>query len=814
MKKFLLLPLLVLLFNGCATSGLEEEIPLPPTELKATVVSTNQVDLSWKDNATNETAYKIERKIDSGNFSEIGSTSKDVTTFSDQTVSLNTTYTYRVYSTNQVGKSILYSNEVTVKTISVPTLTTTSATEVSAIGAKSGGNISSDGGSPITARGVVWSTETAPTIALATKTNDGTGTGAFASTLVGLSGNTKYYFRAYATNAAGTSYGEELSFTTSTAALLPSITTVTVTEITTSGAKSGGSITADGNSAITARGVVWGIATGPTIDLTTKTNNGSGSGAFVSSITGLAANTKYYVRAFATNSAGTGYGNEFSFTTTANATLPSITTVSVTEITTSGAKTGGSITADGNSPITARGVVWGTATNPTIALSTKTSNGTGSGAFQSTITGLAPNTKYYVRAYATNGSGTGYGNEFSFTTTAEAVVPVVLTSAVGEITAYAAKSGGLVSTGQPAGVAVNVRGVVWSTSTNPTVALSTKTTDGAGVGLFQSTLTGLTPKTRYYLRAYATSTTGIIGTGYGAEVTFKTDSLPVVQTNDPVIEISSTGARSGGAVISDGGSPVTARGIVWSTDLNNLSVSLSTKTTNGAGLGSFVGVMTGLAPNTKYYVKAYATNSDGTAYGPSRLFTTLPANSVVGANSKIWMDRNLGATRVAISSTDAAGYGDLYQWGREEDGHQKRTSATTATLSSTDKPTTGNFITVVSGFEDWRNPQNANLWQGVTGINNPCPDGFRLPTIAEWSSEIDSWTSKDDVGAYASSLKLPKAGNRGFNPATVGFEGFAGYYWTSTVDGTKSRVVVINSSQAVTGSQVRAYGNSVRCIRN
>ena len=123
------------------------------------------------------------------------------------------------------------------------------------------------------------------------------------------------------------------------------------------------------------------------------------------------------------------------------------------------------------------------------------------------------------------------------------------------------------------------------------------------------------------------------------------------------------------------------------------------------------------------------------------------------------MDRNLGATRVAISSTDAAGYGDLYQWGREEDGHQKRTSATTSTLSSTDKPTTGNFITVVSGFEDWRNPQNANLWQGVTGINNPCPDGFRLPTNAEWSSEIDSWTSKDDVGAYASSLKLPKAGN-------------------------------------------------------
>ena len=801
------------MFIGCEITE-TEVVPLPPGNLVATVVSSNQVDLVWKDNSTNETGFKIERKTDGGSFTEIGTTSKDITTFSDQTVNLNTTYTYRVYSTNSVGKSLSYSNEASVRTATVPSLSTSAVTELTTSGAKSGGTVTSDGGAPVTARGVVWSTETAPTISLATKTSDGTGTGVFQSTLTTLIANTKYYLRAYATNSAGTSYGEELSFTTTAAATLPSITTVTVTEITATAAKSGGSITADGNSPITARGVVWGTATNPTISLSTKTSNGTGSGAFQSAITGLAANTKYYVRAYATNTTGTGYGNEFSFTTTVDATLPSITTVTVTEITANSAKSGGSITADGNSPITARGVVWATTTGPTIALATKTSNGSGSGAFQSAITGLAANTKYYVRAYATNSTGTGYGNEFSFTTTAQAIVPVVSTSGIGEITAYAAKSGGLVSTGQPAGVAVNVRGVVWSTSTNPTVALSTKTTDGAGVGLFQSTLTGLTPKTRYYLRAYATSTTGIIGTGYGAEVTFKTDSLPVVQTNDPVIEISATGARSGGAVISDGGSPVTARGIVWSTDLNNISVSLSTKTTNGAGLGSFVGVMTGLAPNTKYYVKAYATNSDGTAYGPSRLFTTLPANSVVGANSKIWMDRNLGATRVAISSTDAAGYGDLYQWGREEDGHQKRTSSTTATLSSTDKPTTGNFITVVSGFEDWRNPQNANLWQGVTGINNPCPDGFRLPTIAEWSSEIDSWTSKDDIGAYASSLKLPKAGNRGFNPATVGLEGFAGYYWTSTVDGTKSRVVVINSSQAVTGSQVRAYGNSVRCIRN
>jgi uncharacterized protein (TIGR02145 family) len=405
MKKSVWLPIFFLFLIGCETSGLEE-IPLAPTELKATVASTNQVELSWKGNSTNETAYKIERKIDSGNFTEIGATSKDVTIFSDQTVTLNTTYTYRVYSSNQAGKSTLYSNEVTVKTVSGPILTTTSATEVSAIGAKSGGNITSDGGSPITAKGVVWSTETAPTVSLVTKTSDGTGTGTFQSTLTGLAGNIKYYVRAYATTGLGTTYGEE------------------------------------------------------------------------------------------------------------------------------------------------------------------------------------------------------------------------------------------------------------------------------------------------------------------------------------------------------------------------------------------------------------------------KVFTTLPENTVVGANGKIWMDRNLGASRVATSSTDSVGFGDLYQWGRAKDGHQLRTSATTATLASVDKPATSDFINVKTGTQDWRNPQNSTFWQGVNGSNNPCPTGFRLPTVAEWNLEIEGWSGKNDVGAFASSLKLPLAGSRSASTGDIALAGTGGYYWTSTVDGTRSRVVVISEAQAFVSTSVRGDGKSVRCIRN
>ncbi len=216
MKKLILIFIITVFFTGCKKSddGTVEVIPLAPTELKATIVSKDQVDLTWKDNSTNETGYKIERKTDSGNFTEIGSTAADVTIFSDKTVSVNTNYTYRVYGFNQVGKSIQYSNEVSIKTITVPILTTTVITEITSSGAKSGGNISSDGGSAITARGVVWGTSSNPTIALSTKTSDGTGLGSFQSSITGLAVNTKYYVRVYATNSAGTSYGNEVSFTT------------------------------------------------------------------------------------------------------------------------------------------------------------------------------------------------------------------------------------------------------------------------------------------------------------------------------------------------------------------------------------------------------------------------------------------------------------------------------------------------------------------------------------------------------------------------------------------------------------------------
>jgi uncharacterized protein (TIGR02145 family) len=196
-------------------------------------------------------------------------------------------------------------------------------------------------------------------------------------------------------------------------------------------------------------------------------------------------------------------------------------------------------------------------------------------------------------------------------------------------------------------------------------------------------------------------------------------------------------------------------------------------------------------------------------------------NTVVNAiTGKIWMDRNLGARQVATSSTDAASYGDLYQWGRGTDGHQSRTSTNSANnaLSASDVPGNALFIITSSAPLDWRSGQNANLWQGVNGVNNPCPSGYRLPTSPEWLLELASWTSGTNAaGALASPLKLPIAGSRRNTNGSLVDDGFLGNYWSSTVstdDGTSSDFLYIGSSYAGTTYRSRADGLSVRCIKH
>jgi hypothetical protein len=190
-----------------------------------------------------------------------------------------------------------------------------------------------------------------------------------------------------------------------------------------------------------------------------------------------------------------------------------------------------------------------------------------------------------------------------------------------------------------------------------------------------------------------------------------------------------------------------------------------------------------------------------------------PFGTVISAG-QIWMDRNLGASRVATSMTDAEAYGDLYQWGRLADGHQRRTRPTTTSLSTTDVPGHGSFILAPSSPYDWRTPQNGNLWQGVAGTNNPCPAGFRLPTDVELDTERLSWSSNDSAGAFASPLKLVPAGHSWYDEGTIHFAGGLGNYWNSTVNGSDSGVLTFSSGSAKINYDLRAWGYSVRCLQD
>ncbi len=409
--------------------------------------------------------------------------------------------------------------------------------------------------------------------------------------------------------------------------------------------------------------------------------------------------------------------------------------------------------------------------------------------------------------------------------------PTLTTGAVTQITRTTATLNGVISIiSENCEVPNNTeQGFVYSTSIQPTLDDAKINVNGTNISSY---LENLIPNTTYYVRSFLSNN---FGQFYGNEVSFTTSNiqLPTITTTT-ISNVTQFSVNSGGNISSDGGSDITHRGIVWSTSPNpTYSPGQFGTIEIGSGIGSFTSNIS-LNPNTQYYVRAFAKNSIGIIYGNEINFITQSSTaysslyplgtffcgnlvtSVIDVinpiTGKTWMDRNLGAEQVNS-------LGDLYQWGRRADGHQCRNNLlTTGTQSSIDQPSYSNFILSTSAELDWRNPKNDNLWQGIDGVNNPCPIGYRIPTITELSEERSSWSSDNASGALSSPLGLVRAGRRDYENGSMTSNNTMGSYWSNTFRNLSGYPyawgLYIFTSSAQLMSYPRGEGLSVRCIKN
>jgi hypothetical protein len=362
----------------------------------------------------------------------------------------------------------------------------------------------------ITERGFCWSTTPSPS---KNCKKAGSVLGFFVLPLSGLKAGHTFYVRAYAVSTAGVTYGNQLSFTLPPP-FIPTALTDDPEPIGPNSAILGGDATHEGHAPVLERGVCWGTKPLPGFHDECAAM-GSGLGRFSQEIDSFEPGVTYYARAYAASDLGTGWGADKAFSTSQDDT-PKVTTAAPYNETDISALSGGNVTHGGLTPVTARGVCWSIAPRPTTR-DARTNDGKGTGSFHSLMSGLEPLTEYYVRAYATNSGGTGYGEEYMFKT-AHPIYPKVGT--VGTIQVFGASAlleGEIVLTGD---ATADERGFCWSTSPQPLIDGSHAAAKGSGAGMFQVMLEGLKPETLYYARAYAKNQYGVF---YGNIIHFKTD---------------------------------------------------------------------------------------------------------------------------------------------------------------------------------------------------------------------------------------------------------------------------------------------------
>ena len=649
----------------------------------------------------------------------------------------------------------------------VPTVKTTAVTEITETTAKSGGNVTEDGGAEVTSRGVCWSKKQKPTIN-DSRADGGTGVGTFVSNMSNLEDGTTYYVRAYAINSAGVAYGEEVSF-------------ITLAIDDNNGGDDGND---DNNDDSTINGYEYvdlGLPSGLkwasyNIGATTATEAGDyfAWGELESKSEYITDNCSTYAVEMGNitaspqfDAARAKWGSTWRMPTYNECVeLVEQCTWKWTEV--DGVK-GNAVTGpNGNSIfLPAAGFRQGETLYMNgvygyIWVGTSYANELNYYAYNMSYFNGPAEVYWENRSIGQNirpVSGNNDGED-------EIALPTISTSSVYDVKDISAVCGGNVSS--DGGAVVTAKGVCWNTTPNPTIANS-YTNEGIGVGEFTSNITRLTPNTMYYVRAYATNAKG---TAYGEEMTFTTLNeiiieLPTIVTLS-VDDVTETAALAGGNVTEDGGAEVTSRGVCWSTN-QNPTIS-DNHTNNGAGVGEFSSQITGLNPNTTYYVRAYATNEKGTAYGETVSFTTLKPDDDVFINGYEYVDlglpsgvkwakHNVGAS----SPSDAGGY---YAWG-EIVTKSTYTEANCTTYQLNMQDISGNPQYDVARAE-W-----GSTWR------MPTKDEYEeLLNVCTWTWEVvEGVGCKKVTGPNGNYIHMPISG---YQYGTSFYMQSFGYYWTST----------------------------------
>ncbi len=566
-------------------------------------------------------------------------------------------YSFVGYATNSSGTT--YTSVGTLNTLDAPSISSPTSSNLTATAVTLGGDVTSDGGDPITERGIVYAlTSDNPDPQLGdanvTKATASGTTGVFTVDISGLAKGQTYSFAAYATNSTGTIFSPAATITTFDA---PMISSPAVTNLKATSATIGGTVIDDGGDLITARGAVYSLTSenaNPQIgdsDVMQFTAGGT-TGLFVIDLTGLARGTTYSYAMFVTNSSGTTYTTVSTLTTLD---LPSVSSPTVSGLKSTSVTLGGDVTADGADPITQRGVIYAlTGAETDLVLGNEfataaTADGT-TGDFTVDLTGLTRGTSYSFVAFATNSSGTTYTAASDFTTLD---IPTLAATTVSSLKSTSVTLGGDVTA--DGADPITQRGIVYSlTSDNADPMLGDAdaiavAADGT-TGVFSVDLTGLTRGTSYTFVAYATNSSG---TTYTAASTLTTLDVPTI-TSPTADEVTSTSVTLGANVTSDGNDPITARGVAYSlTSMNGnpqLGDGNSTEVDTDGTTGTFAIAITDLPPGMSYSYATFATNSTGTTYTSVGNFATLPTAPVVDAASAHFVTATAATFAAAVSA--------------------------------------------------------------------------------------------------------------------------------------------------------------------